>query len=227
MRIAFADDEPLARRRLRARFERDPELAIVAECKNGYEISDVLARTQLDLLFLDILMPGIDGLSIIAQIPDHRRPSVVLVTAHDRYAVRAFDVHVVDYLLKPYDDDRFAVALARAKAAVPARAPERLAVRGRRGTTLLPIDSIDWVESADNYVEVHAGGDTHLVRITLAELEQRLPARDFARVHRRAIVNLRRVRAIHAAALMLDGDVAVPVGRRYRGAIEQRLGLAR
>lgn len=227
MRVAFADDEPLARRRLRTRLERDPGLAIVAECKNGYEVSEILARMQLELLFLDVVMPGIDGLSIIERIPDHRRPSVVLVTAHDRYAMRAFDIHVVDYLLKPYDDDRFAVALARAKAAVPARASEPLAVRDRRGTTLLPIDSIDWVESADNYVEVHAGGDTHLVRITLAELEQRLPARDFARVHRRAIVNLRRVRAIQAEGLVLDGDVAVRVGRRYRGVIEQRLGLAR
>jgi two-component system LytT family response regulator len=225
VRVAIADDEPLARRRLRTLLERDPEVAIVAECKNGNDAARAVESSRPDIVFLDVRMPGLDGLSIVERIPATERPHIVMVTAHDRYAVRAFDVHAVDYLLKPYDDDRFDVALDRAKAAVRQRRgePARIAVRGARGTILVDVDAIDWIESADNYVELHAGSERHLVRTTLTELASRLDPATFVRVHRTAIVNLRRVREIQAASVVLvDGDT-VPLSRRYRAALDSRL----
>ena len=247
-RVAIADDEPLARRRLRALLAGDRELAVVSECRSGDETAEALANHALDIMFLDVLMPGLDGLSAVERIPPGHRPQFVLVTAHDRYAVRAFDAHAVDYLLKPYDDERFEIALDRAKAAVRHRAgdalhraaaplapppaePGHLPVRGLRGTTLVAIESIDWVESADNYVQLHVGAEQHLLRTTLTELEQRLPASDFARVHRRAIVNLRRIRELQPIAhgdvrIVLTSGAAVVMSRRYRAALEDRLGFA-
>ncbi|HSS00122.1 MAG TPA: LytTR family DNA-binding domain-containing protein [Kofleriaceae bacterium] len=246
-RVAIADDEPLARRRLRKLLTADPELAVVAECRSGDETAQALASVALDIVFLDVLMPGLDGLSIVERIPPGQRPHVVLVTAHDRYAVRAFDAHAVDYLLKPYDDDRFGLALDRAKAAVrhrsgdallralatlaPPRAePGHLAVRGLHGTTLVAIESIDWIESADNYVQLHLGDEQHLLRTTLTELDHRLPASSFARVHRRAIVNLKRIRELQPIAhgdvrLVLTTGAAIVMSRRYRAALERRLGV--
>ncbi|HEV7557232.1 MAG TPA: LytTR family DNA-binding domain-containing protein [Kofleriaceae bacterium] len=225
VRVAIADDEPLARRRLRSLLERDLDVAIVAECKNGNDTARAVESIRPDILFLDVLMPGLDGLSIVERIPASERPHVVLVTAHDRYAVRAFDVHAVDYLLKPYDDERFDVALDRAKAAVRQRRgePARIAVRGPRGTTLVDVDAIDWIESADNYVELHIGSERHLVRTTLTELANRLDPTAFVRVHRTAIVNLRRIREVHAASLVLVGGESVPLSRRYRTAVESRI----
>src|SRR5262249_11714529 len=117
LRVAIADDEPPARHRMRGLLGCDPEVALAAECKSGRELDELLATTHIDIAFLDILMPGLDGLTLLETIPATRRPHVVLVTAHDHYAIRAFDVHVVDYVLKPYRDERFATALARAKAA--------------------------------------------------------------------------------------------------------------
>lgn len=236
LRVAIADDEPLARRRLRGLLERDRELAIVAECRSGPQTVDALAGHRPELLFLDVVMPGRDGLAVLEQITPALRPHTVLVTAHDRFALRAFDLHAVDYLLKPYDDERFAVALARAKAAVRQRArtveAEPLAIRGARGTTLVAIHAIDWIAAADNYVEVHVGPACHLLRSTLAELEARFAATSLVRVHRRAIVNLRRIRELRATAsgdvqLVLHDGETVPLSRRYRAGVEHRLGIAR
>ncbi len=224
LHVAIGDDESPARRRLRALLAPDREIAIAGECKTGREIGELIARCPLDIVFLDIEMPESDGLSVIEQIPAPRRPHVVLVTAHEQYAIRAFDVRVVDYVLKPYRDERFAVALERAKAA--ARSPicsPRLAVRDRATTTFIELGAIDWVESADNYVQLHTGGACHLLRKTLAELELQLPAADFARTHRRAIVNLHRVRELRRDRLVLANGIAIPLGRRYRAAIARRL----
>jgi two-component system LytT family response regulator len=235
LRVAIADDEPLARRRLRGLLERDPEVAVVAECRNGPETVDAVTTRRPELLFLDVVMPGRDGLGVLEHLAPAQRPHTVLVTAHDRFALRAFDLHAVDYLLKPYDDDRFAIALARAKTAARQRsasAVEHLVIRGPRATALVAIDAIDWIEAADNYVEVHAGTACHLLRTTLTDLEARLAASPLVRVHRRAIVNVRKVRELRPTPhgdlrLVLDGGVAIPLGRRYRSAVEQRLGLTR
>jgi two-component system LytT family response regulator len=249
LKVAIADDEPLARHRLRALLQRGPGVTVVAESRNGEELLAALASTHPDVVFLDVQMPGGDGLSIIERLPAGDRPQVVLVTAYDRYAVRAFDLDAVDYLLKPYDDERFGVALERARTAVLQRSgdavvralglldkvrghatTEYLSVRGPRGTVLVAVESVDWIESADNYVQIYAGAERHLVRMTLAELERRLPASEFARVHRRAIVNIRRVRELRPSThgdfhiVLRSGDV-VPLSRRYRSALEKQLGI--
>ena len=229
-RVAIADDEPLARRRLRALLDGDPELTIVAECRNGNEAAEAIGTASPEIMFLDVQMPGIDGLSLVERMPPGERPHLVLVTAHDRYAVRAFDVHAVDYLLKPYDDERFGVALDRAKAAVRQRSTQTLPVRGLRGTTLVAIDSIDWVESADNYVQLHVGAERHLLRMTMTELEKRLTDSELVRVHRRAIVNLRRVHEVQPTShgdfrIVLHDGATVTMSRRYRDEVERRLGV--
>jgi two-component system LytT family response regulator len=230
LRVAIADDEPLARRRLRGLLERDRELAIVAECRNGPQTAEAVAAHRPEILLLDVVMPGGDGLAALEHVAPSLRPHTVLVTAHDRFALRAFELEAVDYLLKPYDDERFALALSRAKAAARQRTTGHLAIRGPRATTVVPIDAIDWIEAADNYVEVHAGAACHLLRATMAELETRSP--DLVRVHRRAIVNLRKIREIRPTAsgdatLVLVDGTAIALSRRYRPAVERRLGLAK
>ncbi|MEO8505546.1 MAG: LytTR family DNA-binding domain-containing protein [Acidobacteriota bacterium] len=251
LRAVLADDEPLARRRLQHALAADPDLIVAAECANGIETLAALEREQPDVLFLDVRMPGLDGLGVLDAIPIERRPRVVFVTAYDRYAVRAFELRAIDYVLKPYDDERLLAAVARVREAfdgaepAPASslgdvitmlqrlhepAPPPVAVRTRRGTLLVPVDEIDWVEAEDNYVRLHVGGKSHLLRSTLSEMEERLPPRAFLRVHRGAIVNIERVRELQPSThgdfkiLLRDGAV-VPMSRRFRTLVEQRLGV--
>jgi two-component system, LytTR family, response regulator len=213
LRVLIVDDEPLARSLIRMLAEGDDEVLVVGECSGVDGVAEV-ARTRPDILFLDVQMPEVDGFEVLQGLGPGRRPAVVFVTAYDQYAVRAFDVHAVDYLLKPVDDARFARALARAKAG--ARAPSagsdprldallrerprharRFLVRAREKTLVVDADAIDWIEAADYYVSLHVGGTTHLLRETMADLLQQLDPERFFRVHRSAIVNLERVQEIH------------------------------
>lgn len=232
LRVLVVDDEPLARQALRLLLEGDAELALVGEC-SGKDAEEAIARTRPDLLLLDIEMPEVDGFELLQRIGVERAPTVVFVTAHAQHALRAFEVHALDYLLKPVDDARFASALARAKAAARARAAgsadprlsaflaaqgryaRRFLVRTRDHVRVVDVETIDWIGAADYYAELHVGGETHLLRETMNELEGRLDPARFFRVHRSAIIHLARVREIHPL-FRGDCDLVLADGSRVR-----------
>jgi two-component system LytT family response regulator len=247
VRVLIADDEPLARRRLRGALETDPDLEVVGECANGPETLAAIERSEPELVFLDVRMPGLDGLEVLDKLPPEQRPRVVFVTAYDRYAVRAFEMRAVDYVLKPYDDERLHAAVTRAKEALSGGTPEvgdllellrrlgqsapsPIAVRTRRGIVLVPVEEIDWIEAEDNYVRLHVGAKSHLLRSTLADMESRLPPQRFLRVHRGAIVNVERMRELQPSThgdfkILLRDGATVPMSRRFRSQVQERLGV--
>jgi two-component system LytT family response regulator len=225
MDILLIDDEPLARKRLRQFLRECNDCNIVGECGDGREAVARIRQLQPDLVFLDVQMPEVSGLDVLAALDPGERPLVIFVTAHDEYAVRAFEVHAVDYLLKPFDRERFQEAFARARALIANRAAvaerEKLSallsetgkVAGsnepsadvmhdrilvKTGTRVLFLDpgDIDWVEAAGNYVKLHVGENEYIVRESITRLENMLATRHFARVHRSTIVNLNRVREL-------------------------------
>ena len=246
LRALIVDDEPLARKLVRVLLERDPEVAVSGEC-SGKDAAAEGARTRPDILFLDVQMPEVDGFDVLAQMGADKAPVVVFVTAYDQYAVRAFEVHALDYLLKPIDDARFAQALVRAKAQARARRAgkadprlgalledharhaRRFLVRTRDKTVVVDVDQVDWIEAADYYASLHVGGKAHLLRETLTELAQRLDPERFFRVHRSAIVNLERVREIHPlfrgdCELVLRDGTRVRLSRSRRPEFQRRFG---
>ena len=250
IRVAIVDDEPLARAALRLSLADDPELVVVGDC-NGVDAPQLIEREQVELVFLDVQMPEVDGFAVLEALDPGALPAIVFVTAHDAYAVRAFEVHAIDYLLKPFDDARLATALARAKErlARPGEASdqlvalleerarrerqvERLLVRARGKVVAVRTQDIDWIEAADYYATLHVGGATHLVRQTMAELETSLDGRRFVRVHRRAIVNIDRVREVHPmfrgdCTLVLADGTQVRLSRTRRAEFERMFGTPR
>lgn len=251
MRVLVVDDEPLVRRGIAALLADEPGIEMVGEARNGTEALTLIRGTSPDLVFLDVQMPGLDGLGVLAALEPEERPAVVFVTAFDRYAVRAFDLHAVDYLLKPFDDERFRTALARVRGRLRAgelaqeRAalnallaelrdtspgPDRLAVREQGHIVLVPVEEIDWIEAADNYVRLHRGKQYHLLRESLGRLEETLDRRRFARIHRSAIVNLARVRALEPVpggeydVILTDGR-RLTLSRGYRDQFQERFRL--
>ena len=218
-KVVIADDEPLARQRVRMMLEGAPNHAVVAECGDGQAAVEAILEHQPDIVFLDIRMPGLDGLEVLAALDDARvPPAVIFVTAHDSYAVKAFEVSAADYLLKPFDATRFAAALARAEARLAGGAaeldaelkqvlrnlrsrpyPERFLVRAARHLYFVRTADIDWVDGASNYVRLHIGGRAHLVRDTLKAIAAKLPPERFVRVHRSLIVNVDRIERLEPA----------------------------
>jgi two-component system, LytTR family, response regulator len=210
VKVAIVDDEPLAREGLRTLLAGDRDIQVVAECADGQAAIEAIRRTKPDIVFLDVQMPDVDGFDVLRALAGEPLPAVVFVTAYDKYALRAFDVHAVDYLLKPFHDERFAEALARAKARRGEDMTERIArllderkpkitrVLVKTGGRVLFIraDEIDWIEAADYYVKLHVAGKVHMLRESMAALEARLDPEMFFRVHRSAIVNLERVREL-------------------------------
>ena len=221
LRAFIVDDEPLARRRLRSLLSRQEDVELVGEAGDGPSAAARLAEVRPDVVFLDIRLPELDGFALLDALGEVR-PAVVFVTAHDEYALRAFDVNALDYLLKPFDESRLREAVRRARAALSSPPPTRLALRTDGRMTLLDVAAVDWVEAADNYVCVHAGGTTHVVRGTLAELAARLDPRRFARVHRSTLVNIERIREVlpdgrDFAVVLRDGTrLALARGRHRR-----------
>lgn len=232
IRALVVDDEEPARNILRDLLDADPDIELLGECVNGREAVEAIHEDRPDLVFLDIQMPEMDGFGVLDTLRPEELPVVIFVTAFDQYAVRAFEVHALDYLLKPFDDDRFREAVSRAKATIRTREVERVSekllglirerreqdTRGSEGAlTQLMIRSggrvrfvktadIDWIEAADYYARIHAGKRTHLLREPLSSLEERLDPERFARVHRSAIVNLDRVREMRS---LFKGSYAV------------------
>jgi two-component system, LytTR family, response regulator len=250
VRVVIADDEPLVRRGLRTFIGAEPGLTIVGEARNGPDAVDLIRSARPDLVFLDVQMPELDGFGVLDALDGEPLPAVVFVTAYDEYAIRAFDVHAVDYLLKPFDDERFRVALRRVRSrlgmhrqqslderleAVLAelRAREqyadRLLVKNEGRVTVVQVDDVDWIEAADNYVRVHTSRGRYLMREPIKVLERKLNPRQFARVHRSAIVNLARVRELQPLfggeyAIILSTGAKLTLSRGYRDAFRDRLG---
>jgi two-component system LytT family response regulator len=247
LRVLVVDDEPLARRGVVARLARDPEVVIAGECASGREAVAFLDRhgESVDLIFLDVQMPGLDGFAVIDRIGVDRMPIVVFLTAHDEHALRAFEAQALDYLLKPVDDERFAQALARARHRVHERtlaraagrtvpdqpAPEtpvRLAIRDRGRVILIDDHDVDWVEADGDYVRLHVGGKRHLVRETMTAMESRLGKDRFVRIHRSAIVNVSRVRELlphtnREYVIVLQDGTRLKLSRSFRERVEALL----
>lgn len=225
MRVMIVDDEELARRGIRSRIQGSRDVEIVAECSNGREAIEALRRTYADLVFLDVQMPGKSGFDVVEAIGCDAFPYVIFVTAHDRYAIRAFEVNALDYLLKPIDDERFDVALRRARESLARRrdsdvgrrlasvlgevAPggshtpaksrsNRMVVRSGGRVTFVKVPEIDWIEAAGDYVTLHLGKKTLLMHETITRLESRLTPDGFARIHRSTIVNMEKIAEMRA-----------------------------
>jgi two-component system LytT family response regulator len=214
LRVVLVDDEPLARERLRSLLESEPDVELVAECADGVEAVAAVRSGRPDLVFLDVQMPGMDGFEVLDALDPATLPAVVIVTAYDRYALKAFDVHAVDYLLKPFDRQRFAAALERARLDLRSddagrrilalvadlrrerRPQQRIVVKAAGRVFFLRPAEVDWMEAAGNYVRLHVGKKSHLVRETMKGLEERLDPDTFVRIHRSRIVNLDRVREL-------------------------------
>jgi two-component system, LytTR family, response regulator len=239
IRTIIVDDEPLARSNLLVLLGRDPEIEVVAQCESGAEAVEALRRLQPDLLFLDVQMPECDGFDVLEILGKDLPRTTIFVTAYDQYALRAFEAGALDYLLKPFDNARFELALHRAKqriSTVENRQPlappklERIVVRSAGEVCFLKTSEIDWIEAADYYACLHVGAKNHLLRRSLAELEEDLDPGMFCRVHRSSIVNLDRVQGLKLAEdgeyeILLDNGTRVRLSRRYRKHLEARIGV--
>ncbi len=232
LRVLIVDDEPLARERLRRLLEREADVTLVGECGTGAEAVARINQGGVDLLFIDMEMPGGSGLQVLSRITVEDRPVVVFATAHDTFALDAFDVQAVDYLLKPFDRERFQQALARARAAregTPGRGsgePERLRFKVDGRLVLLAPEEINWVEAADNYVVLHtAAGPRHMVRDTMAAMERRLGKERFLRANRSALVRTDEIKEVRPSAhgdytLVLRQGTELPLSRSLRGKLD-------
>jgi two-component system LytT family response regulator len=223
--VLIADDEPAARLGVRQLLAKFPAFRVVSECRNGREVLAALDVVAPDLVFLDVQMPEVDGFEVLRRRTPERMPAVVFLTAYDQFAIRAFEVEAHDYLVKPVSEARFAATMERLTRRLQggaARARERgLVVSTARGALVLPLDEIDWIESADNYVRVWAGGRSYLLRESLADLRGRLRPHGFEQAHRGALVRLSGVRELVTRAqgdvvAALECGVSVPISRRRR-----------
>jgi two-component system LytT family response regulator len=217
IRTIISDDEPLAREKLRILLASEAGVRIVAECRDGRQTIDALRTYKPDLLLLDIQMPGADGFQVLSTIPADDMPLVVFTTAYDQYAIRAFETHAVDYLLKPFDHERLHKAIERtrsellktndremtqrildllASSRVESRVAKRLVIKAAGRVVFLDVEEIDWVEAAANYVKLHVGRESHLLRESIGRISERLDPDRFVRVHRSTIVNVRRIKEL-------------------------------
>jgi two-component system, LytTR family, response regulator len=250
IRALVVDDEPIARERVLSLLQQEEDMEVVAECGDGPQAVSAIQHHTPDLVFLDVQMPGLDAFGVINAIGAERMPTVIFITAYDEYALRAFEVHALDYLLKPFNRNRFADAVARVRehlARARGRAAEpnvleliddlqtatrhltRFVVRAAGRLLLVDAAQVDWIEAADNYAVLHAGAATHLVRETMAGLATELDPERFVRIHRSTIVQIDRVRELQPAfhgdfiVLLRDGT-RLNMSRGYRSAVEAVLG---
>jgi two-component system LytT family response regulator len=249
IRTLIADDEPLARERIRMLLAAEDWIELVGEAVDGLQAIDAIQRLRPDLVFLDIQMPGATGFEVIEAIGAEQMPFVVFVTAYDQYALKAFDVHAIDYLLKPFDKERFQAGLARARQQLerrstgelerrllelvqdlkPASRMERFVIKSSGRVFFLRAEEIDWIEAAGNYVKLHVGNEAHLFRETMNALEARLNMDTFYRIHRSHIVNIERVRELQPwfngeYVVFLKDGTRLTLSRGYREKLQERLG---
>ena len=248
LRILIVDDEPLARERVRAMLRSEPLAEIIGECGNGPDAITAIRTSQPDIVFLDMQMPGCDGLHVVGELPPDNRPAIIFVTAHENFAVDAFAVHATDYLLKPFDQDRFKTAMKRATDHVRSRRtvdlsarletlladatpsskkPGRLAFKSEGRVVFLTPEEIMWIEAADNYVLLHVVNAPRLMlRDTLSAIETRVGSTEFARVSRSAIVRIDQVKELQPTfhgdyTVVLRDGTRIPLSRSHRGQLEK------
>jgi len=252
IKALIVDDEVLARTRIREILNKDPEIQLVGECANGREAVDAILAHTPHLLFLDVQMPEMDGFAVLEALPPERLSTVIFVTAFDQYALRAFEVHALDYILKPFDAERFNRTLQHAKSQIrqargsllnqglldllaelkerpKARVFDRLVIKTAGRVSFLKIAEIDWIESEGNYVRLHVGKETHLLRETLNQMEERLDPNQFLRIHRSTIVNLDRIKELQPwfhgeYRVLLQDSTQLLLSRKYREKLRDLLG---
>jgi two-component system, LytTR family, response regulator len=253
IRTLIVDDEPLARERLRKLLDAEPDVEVIGESSDGAQALESIRKYSPDLVFLDVQMPEIDGFGVIAGLEGQTLPAVIFVTAYDRFALQAFEVHALDYLLKPFDRDRFQKALDRARNLVKQRQSgnlsqhlsslladlkseksepkhlDRVAVKSEGRVLFFRTDDIDWIEAADNYVSLHIGNEQHMHRETMASLESKLPPARFVRVNRSTIVNIERIKEMQPMfhgdyVIILKNGTRLNLSRNYRDKLNQILG---
>jgi two-component system, LytTR family, response regulator len=250
IRTLVVDDEPLARERVRTLLEAQDGIDMVGECADGPQAVEAIQAKDPELVFLDVQVPELDGIGVVERVGVEKMPVVVFVTAYDQYALQAFEVHAVDYLLKPFDEERFLKAMARARQAVEARragvvnerlyalirdlkAPagylERLVVKTSGRLFFLRVEEVDWIESSGNYVCLHVGEEGHLLRETMSGVEAKLDPARFIRIHRTSIVNIDRIKELlplfHGEYdVVLRNGRTLTLSRGYRDRLQGLLG---
>ncbi len=250
MRVLIVDDEPLARETIRGLLEGDPDVEVVGECGSGAEAVGAVLEARPDVLFLDVQMPEVDGFDVLEAIGVDHVPVVIFVTAYDRFALRAFEAHALDYLLKPFDDERFEAALQRARERIRQQQGGDLdhrlralleEVRGDRGylrrlvvpsghrSVFIRTEQIDWIEAERNYIRLHVGGRAYLLRENLSRIESALDPAAFCRIHRSTIVNVDRIQAVESLfrgeyLVVLHDGTKLTSGRSYRGNLHAIMG---
>jgi two-component system LytT family response regulator len=260
LKAIVVDDEALARRGLKIRLDQIGGVDVVAECKNGREAVQSIAAHQPDVVFLDIQMPGMDGFDVVRELQSDSMPLIVFVTAFDQYAVNAFDVHAVDYVLKPVEDSRLRAAVDQVRQQLERRRagdrkqqllelimnmtgksehgiealveagghsfPEKITIKDGDQLTILPVANIDWVDAAGDYMCVHAGGETHVMRITMKELEHQLNPAEFQRIHRSTLINVNRIVKLISHIngeffVTLESGARLKMSRTYKDKVRQ------
>lgn len=227
IRTLIVDDEPLARERVKRFLRDEPDISIIGECGNGTEAISVVESEKPDLVFLDIQMPEKNGFEVIKSLNARSLPTIIFVTAYDQYALQAFDVHAIDYLLKPFNRERLHRAVSRARQNVEHKSLgnfderlssllaglksekkylERLVVKSVGRVFFLKVDEIDWIEAAGNYVKLHVGRESHMIRETMNAIESKLDPDKFLRIHRSTVVHIDRIKELQP---MFSGDYAV------------------
>lgn len=250
VRALIIDDEPLARDRLRKFLSKSKEVELIGECADGLEAIERIQQESPDLIFLDVQMPELDGFGVLARLSSEAMPAVIFVTAYDQFALKAFEVHAVDYLLKPFDQERFQTALQRALDRIrhrqsgelnqrlsdllaevrPAqKQTERLAIKSGGRVVFIKTEDLDWVESADNYVVLHIGHESHMHRETMNAMEEQLPEPKFMRISRSTIVNVDRIKELQPLfhgeyAVILRNGTRLTLSRTYREKLDKLMG---
>ena len=254
MRVLVVDDEPLAREKIRGMVAGDPDIRVVGECANGAEAVEAVQSLRPDLILLDVQMPEVGGFDVLEALKGEEIPPVIFITAYDHYAVRAFEYHALDYLLKPFDRERFQAAIDRAKRQIrregnggngngmdarilalleqmhgQQRYSERIVVKTGGRVFFLNTDEIDWIEAEGNYVSIHTGKKAYLLRETISNFETQLDPRQFVRIHRSSIVRLDRVKELQPWShgeyhVILEDGTRLTLSRSYREKLQAALG---
>jgi two-component system, LytTR family, response regulator len=250
IRTLIVDDEPLARRGIRRLLSSDADIEIVGECGDGLAAIEAMKEKRPDLLLLDVQIPEKNGFEVLESLNGDRMPAVIFITAYDHYAIRAFDVHALDYVLKPFEKERFEASLGRAKEDLQQHTPEelksrmlsliravrneqqyaeRLLVKTGGRVMFLRSEEIDWIEAQGNYLRLHKGQDSYLIRQTMSEMEARLNPSRFLRIHRSSIVNIERIKELHPLFhgdynVVLQNGIRLTLSRNYRHKVPPYLG---
>lgn len=242
IRTLIVDDEPIARDRVRRMLREETDLEIIGECKNGVEAAAFINENKPDLVFLDIQMPEMNGFEVLKSLEPNKAPFIIFVTAYDQYAIRAFDVHAIDYLLKPFNRQRFQRSVERAREQLEQsrggkmderlvsliadlktgrKYLDRLVVKSVGRIFFLKTNEVDWIEAAGNYAKLHVGRESHLIRETMNGLESKLNPDIFLRIHRSTLVNIDRIKELHPLfsgdyTVMLKNGIELTLSRNYR-----------